>query len=732
MKLVLRAAAAACLALFGVGAAGISWADGVVISTPADARGVGLESLRRARNDIPLPDLSEVVNPGSQAEQALIQLGKIAFWDTQIGSSGQSGATGMACASCHFHAGADTRSTNMVNPGLNKVVDDPMGDIVGLHNAGPSPDESFQTRHPNETLTASDFPTIRVQDEPANPLNSNDSISSQGVISSQHLVSSPGVADDYCRVVFDSVFQSIHGQTRRVEPRNTPSVINAWLNSFLLFWDGRANALFNGANPHGVADPDANIWAVDGTEVVEHQILLPLSGLASQASGPALSDFEASCAGRMWADIGVKIFGNNRSTGQPLTPLGRQLVHASDSVLGALSNSPSNGVSTTYTDLVQTAFQSRFWDDSNFVIVHTSNGFVIHNLADGRPPRGTRYRLIEANASLFIPLAIQRYEQTLISDRSGFDNWMYNGRMSRQFGEAELRGLNVFVNEGKCINCHSGPEFTSASVRNNQVNIANGKPRNLIEAMTMGDHQNALYDNGFYNIGVRPTWMDVGRGGKGPGGEPLASSRQRLFEEQGIQSIPFEILGGDRVPAFGEEGGMVCNDTNFNGNCEENEPILPEFQRAAVDGSFKTPGLHNVELTGPYFHNGGHATLRQVVEFYNNGGDFCNTNIDNLDPDIAGLGLTDQQKDDLVAFMVSLTDLRVAYQTAPFDHPSIMIANSGIEGGSVIELPAVGRRGLRSEGYPAIDTFLGLDPNYVGNARVNDVCSPNIVPPAAQ
>ena len=101
------------------------------------------------------PDLSEVVNPGSQAEQALIQLGKIAFWDTQIGSSGQSGATGMACASCHFHAGADTRSTNMVNPGLNKVVDDPMGDIVGLHNAGPSPDESFQTRHPNETLTAS-------------------------------------------------------------------------------------------------------------------------------------------------------------------------------------------------------------------------------------------------------------------------------------------------------------------------------------------------------------------------------------------------------------------------------------------------------------------------------------------------------------------------------------------------------------------------------------------------
>ena len=94
--------------------------------------------------------------------------------------------------------------------------------------------------------------------------------------------------------------------------------------------------------------------------------------------------------------------------------------------------------------------------------------------------------------------------------------------------------------------------------------------------------------------------------------------------------------------------------------------------------------------------------------------------------------MTDQQKDDLVAFMVSLTDMRVAYQAAPFDHPSLHLAADGLEGGPVIDLPAVGRRGLRSEGLPPIGSFLGLDPNYVGNARVNDVCSPNIIPPAAE
>ena len=36
------------------------------------------------------------------------------------------------------------------------------------------------------------------------------------------------------------------------------------------------------------------------------------------------------------------------------------------------------------------------------------------------------------------------------------------------------------------------------------------------------------------------------------------------------------------------------------------------------------PGLRNVALTAPYFHNGGQMTLRQVVDFYNRGGDFAN------------------------------------------------------------------------------------------------------------
>jgi cytochrome c peroxidase len=64
-------------------------------------------------------------------------------------------------------------------------------------------------------------------------------------------------------------------------------------------------------------------------------------------------------------------------------------------------------------------------------------------------------------------------------------------------------------------------------------------------------------------------------------------------------------------------------------------------------GAFKTPSLRNVALTAPYMHDGSLATLRAVVEHYERGG------VANpwLSPALAPLGLSEQQKQDLVAFL---------------------------------------------------------------------------------
>jgi len=45
------------------------------------------------------------------------------------------------------------------------------------------------------------------------------------------------------------------------------------------------------------------------------------------------------------------------------------------------------------------------------------------------------------------------------------------------------------------------------------------------------------------------------------------------------------------------------------------QQALQPNERVAVDGAFKTPGLRNVELTAPFFHNGGDRTLMDAVNF---------------------------------------------------------------------------------------------------------------------
>lgn len=73
-------------------------------------------------------------------------------------------------------------------------------------------------------------------------------------------------------------------------------------------------------------------------------------------------------------------------------------------------------------------------------------------------------------------------------------------------------------------------------------------------------------------------------------------------------------------------------------------------------GKFKTPGLRNVAATAPYMHNGMFKTLEEVIDYYNNPGQFVKGSI-NADPLLQKpLGLTAQDKKDLLAFLKTLTD----------------------------------------------------------------------------
>lgn len=68
-------------------------------------------------------------------------------------------------------------------------------------------------------------------------------------------------------------------------------------------------------------------------------------------------------------------------------------------------------------------------------------------------------------------------------------------------------------------------------------------------------------------------------------------------------------------------------------------------------GKFKTPTLRNIALTAPYMHDGSMLTLEEVIEHYDKGGDKNRF----IDTKIFPLHLTQQEKQDLVAFMKALT-----------------------------------------------------------------------------
>jgi hypothetical protein len=93
-----------------------------VLLAVAGLVGVGLGAGAAGAQDRPVEPLTGKSPPAPPAAaydaivqdtRALVVLGKALFWDSGVGSRGD-----LACASCHFHAGADPRTTNQLNPGL--------------------------------------------------------------------------------------------------------------------------------------------------------------------------------------------------------------------------------------------------------------------------------------------------------------------------------------------------------------------------------------------------------------------------------------------------------------------------------------------------------------------------------------------------------------------------------------------------------------------------------------
>lgn len=253
----------------------------------------------------------------------------------------------------------------------------------------------------------------------------------------------------------------------------------------------------------------------------------------------------------------------------------------------------------------------QFWDGRAKSLEEQAKGPIINPLEMGMPSHDIVVQRIKqdpAYAKRFqevfnappsidtIAKAIAAFERTQLSGDSPFDRFFTGEKTA--ISEAAQRGWDIFKNKGRCITCH---EFNASSP--------------------------FFTDFKYHNIGVgmRAT----------ANFETLARQVQKMSSDGKLTAEEIDRLS--LTEGFSELGRFLVT-------------------RQPKDvGAFKTPPLRDIELTAPYMHDGSQKTLREVIDFYNKGGEPN----PNLDGGIRKLDLTEQDISDLEEFLKSLTSDRV-------------------------------------------------------------------------
>lgn len=112
------------------------------------------------------------------------------------------------------------------------------------------------------------------------------------------------------------------------------------------------------------------------------------------------------------------------------------------------------------------------------------------------------------------------------------------------------------------------------------------------------------------------------------------------------------------IPTFANRDFKVIGVPHpANGPADVRKPEADPDKGGGPNGAFKIPTLRNVALTAPYMHTGEFKTLEEVLDFYSKGGGRGRgLDVPLQDDKIRKFELTDQEKRDMVAFLLALTD----------------------------------------------------------------------------
>ena len=254
--------------------------------------------------------------------------------------------------------------------------------------------------------------------------------------------------------------------------------------------------------------------------------------------------------------------------------------------------------------------QTLFWDGRSPTLDHQARQPILNPVEMGIPDGEAAMKAIGGDAEyqkMFqeaygrpmnyedLGRAIGAFERTLVFVDSPLRRFVSG---DKEAISAKARaGWELFNGKGRCAACHP-------------MNPSN----------PLGT------DNRFHNVGVAARHQDF---------EGLARRAIKLMAEDPSEQKLDELAVGTDLSELGRF--MVT--------------------RNRVDiGSFRTPLILNIGITPPYMHDGSLATLWDVIDHYNKGGEANPF----LDGGIEPLALTEEEIDQLVAFLFTLTDVRFA------------------------------------------------------------------------
>ncbi|MCL4194818.1 MAG: hypothetical protein KJZ87_23975, partial [Thermoguttaceae bacterium] len=254
--------------------------------------------------------------------------------------------------------------------------------------------------------------------------------------------------------------------------------------------------------------------------------------------------------------------------------------------------------------------QTMFWDGRSPSLDHQAMQPILNPVEMGMPDEAAAMKAIsgdpeyqEAFKKAYgremnykdLGRAIGAFERTLIFIDSPFRKFLEGDWQA--ISPDAVAGWELFNGKARCMTCHP-------------MNPSN----------PLGT------DNRFHNVGVSARHQDF---------EGLAVQALKALREDASEQRLDELAVGTDLSELGR--------------------FMVTHNRADI-GSFRTPLILNIGITGPYMHDGSLATLWDVIDHYNKGGDANPF----LDGGIEPLALTEQEIDQLVAFLFTLTDVRFA------------------------------------------------------------------------